>query len=85
MKKDCWRKLMEHFILPLEFNKHDEEGNVVPGGRERRRLVKEFALTKMAEAFRNYKKILARDFVSQKKTPDFKGQYEKLKNVCLNL
>jgi hypothetical protein len=80
MKKDCWRKLMEHFILPPEFNKYDEEGNEVPGGRERRRLVKEFALQKMAEAFRNFKKNLARDYVSQNKTPDFNGQYEKLKD-----
>ena len=71
---------MEHFILPREFNKHDEEGNEIPGGRERRRLVKEFALKKMAEAFRNFKKNLARDYVSQKKTPDFKGQYERLKD-----
>ena len=79
-KKDCWRKLMEHFILPLEFNKYDEEGNEIPGGRERRRLVKEFALQKMAESFRNFKKNLARDYVSQNKTPDFNGQYEKLKD-----
>ena len=35
---------MEHFILPLEYNKVDEFGNEVPGGRQRRRLVKEFAL-----------------------------------------
>jgi hypothetical protein len=79
-KKECWRKLMEHFILPPEFNKYDEEGNEVPGGRERRRLVKEFALQKMAEAFRNFKKNLARDYVDKKKTPDFNGQYEKLKD-----
>ena len=79
-KKDCWRKLMEHFILPPEFNKRDEFGNEIPGGRERRRLVKEFALQKMAESFRNFKKFLARDYVSQNKTPDFNGQYEKLKD-----
>ena len=80
MKKDCWRKLMEHFVLPPEYNKHDEEGNIILGGRERRRLVKEFALNKMGEAFQNFKKNLARDYVSQKKTPDFKGQYERLKD-----
>jgi hypothetical protein len=81
MKKDYWRKLMEHFVLPPEYNKHDEEGNVIPGGRERRRLVKEFALKKMGEAFRNFKKNLARDYVSKKTTPDIKGQYEKLKDL----
>jgi hypothetical protein len=81
MKKDCWRKLMEHFVLPLEYNKHDEDGNVIPGGRERRRLVKEFALKKMGEAFRTFKKNLVWDYVSKKKTPEFKGQYEKLRAV----
>ena len=79
-KKDCWRKLMEHFILPPEYNKVDEFGNEVPGGRPRRRLVKEFALQKMGEAFRNFKKNLTRDYVNKGKTPDFNGQHEKLKD-----
>ena len=79
-KKDCWRKLMEHFILPPEYNKVDEFGNEVPGGRQRRRLVKEFALQKMGEAFRNFKKNLTRDYVNKGKTPDFNGQHEKLKD-----
>ncbi|XP_073367608.1 uncharacterized protein [Aegilops tauschii subsp. strangulata] len=82
-KKDCWRKLMEHFILPPEYNKVDEFGNEVPGGRERRRLVKEFALQKMGEAFRNFKKNLTRDYVNKGKTPDFNGQHEKLKDDWL--
>jgi hypothetical protein len=34
----------------------------------------------MAKAFRTFKKNLARDYVSQNKTLDFNGQYEKLKN-----
>ena len=71
---------MEHFILPPEYNKVDEFGNEIPGGRERRRLVKQFALQKMAEAFRNFKKNLTRDYVNKNKTPDFNGQYEKLKD-----
>ncbi|XP_073367561.1 uncharacterized protein [Aegilops tauschii subsp. strangulata] len=79
-KKDCWRKLMEHFILPPEYNKVDEFGNEVPGGRQRRRLVKEFALQKMGEAFRNFKKNLTLDYVNKGKTPDFNGQHEKLKD-----
>ncbi|KAK1627658.1 hypothetical protein QYE76_001973 [Lolium multiflorum] len=80
MKKECWRKLMEHFILPPEYNKYDEEGNEVEGGRQRRRLVKEFALQKMAEAFRTYKKNIADKYVKKGKTPDFNGQYKKLKD-----
>ena len=79
-KKDCWRKLMEHFILPPEYNKVDEFGNEIPGGRERRRLVKQFALQKMAEAFRKFKQNLTRDYVNKNKTPDFNGQYERLKD-----
>ena len=71
---------MEHFVLPPEYTKRDESGNEIPGGRQRRRVVKEFALQKMGEAFRNFKKNLIRDYVKKKKTPDFNGQYEKLKD-----
>ena len=49
-KKDLWRKLMENFILPPEYSKKDDDGNKIPGGRERRRRVKHYALKKMAEA-----------------------------------
>ena len=79
-KKECWRKLMEHFVLPPEYRKKDEFGNDDPEGRKRRRLVKEFALQKMATAFRTYKKNLAAQYVEKGKTPDFTGQYEKLKD-----
>ena len=79
-KKDCFKKLMEHFVLPPEYNKFDEEGNKIEENKERRRLVKQFALHKMADAFRKFKQNLAHDFVKQNKTPDFKGQYEKLKH-----
>ena len=34
----------------------------------------------MSDAFRKYKQNLAHDFVKQNKTPDFKGQYEKLQH-----
>jgi hypothetical protein len=50
-KKDLWKKLMENFILPPEYSKKDNDGNEIPGGRERRRRVKHFALKKMVEAF----------------------------------
>ncbi|KAK1648789.1 hypothetical protein QYE76_066594 [Lolium multiflorum] len=73
-KKDCFKKLMEHFILPPEYHKFDEEGNKIQENKERRRLVKHFALGKMAETFRKFKQNLARDYVNQNKTPEFKGQ-----------
>src|SRR3954471_16765216 len=79
-KKDCFNKLMEHFVLPPEYSKVDKEGNKIPENKERRRLVKRFALHKMADAFRKFKQNLAHDCVNKNKTPDFKGQYEKLKH-----
>ena len=79
-KKDCFNKLMEHFVLPPEYRKYDEEGNKIAENKERRKLVKQFALSRMANAFRKYKQNLAHDFVKPGKTPDFKGQYEKLEH-----
>ena len=78
-KKDLWRKLMENFILPLEYSKKDDDGNEIPGGRERRRRVKQYALKKMAEAFRGFKKMLYAKFIAKKRTPVFEGAYEKLR------
>jgi hypothetical protein len=66
-KKDLWRKLMVDFILPSEYSKLDDVGNKIPGGHERRRIVKEFTLKKMTEAFRNYKKMLYVKFFMKKK------------------
>jgi hypothetical protein len=60
-KKDLWRKLMVNFKLPPEYSKKDDDGNEILGGRERRRRVEQFALKKMAEAFRGYKKMLYAD------------------------
>ncbi len=79
-KKDCFNKLMEHFVLPPEYRKYDEAGNKIQENKERCKLVKQFALSKMANAFRKYKQNLAHDFVKQGKTPDFTGQYEKLQH-----
>ncbi|KAK1629274.1 hypothetical protein QYE76_003589 [Lolium multiflorum] len=73
-KKDCFQKLMEHFILPPEYHKFDEAGNKIQENKERRRLLKHFALGKMADTFRKFKQNLARDYVNQNKTPEFKGQ-----------
>jgi hypothetical protein len=55
-KKHAWRKLMENFILPHEYNKKYADGNENPGGHERRRKVKRFALMKMGEALWTFKK-----------------------------
>jgi hypothetical protein len=74
-----WKKLMENFILPTEYSKFDDDGNEILGGRERRRTVKEFARKKMAEAFRNYKKMFYVTYVAKKKTPVFEGAYEELR------
>jgi hypothetical protein len=78
-KNDLWRKFMANFILPPEYSKFDDDGNEILGGRERRRKVKEFALKKMAEAFRGYKKMLYAKYVMKKKTPVFEGAYENLR------
>jgi hypothetical protein len=72
-KKDLWRKLMENFILPPEYSKKDDDGNEILGGCERRRKVKHYALKKMAEAFRGFKKILYAKFIAKKKTLVFEG------------
>ncbi|KAM0900935.1 hypothetical protein ACQ4PT_020321 [Festuca glaucescens] len=71
-KNNLWRRLMAYFNLPLEEN--------VDRARQMEETVKEFALKKMAELFKNHKKRLHHDFVKQKKTPDFTGGYEKIKD-----
>jgi hypothetical protein len=63
-KKDLWRKLMANFILPPEYSKKDDDGNEIPGGRERRRKVKHYALKKMDEAFRSFKKMLYAKYIA---------------------
>jgi hypothetical protein len=78
-KKDLWRKLMANFILPPEYSKMDDDGNQILDGRERRRRVKQYALKKMAEAFRGFKKMLYAKCIAKEKTPVFKGVYEKLR------
>jgi hypothetical protein len=81
-KKDLWRKLMENFILPPEYSKKDDDANAISGGRERRRRVKQYALKKMAEAFRGFKKILYAKYIAKQKTLVFEGAYEKLRQQC---
>ena len=42
-------------------------------------LIKSFALKRMAELFRRWKKELNK-FVDKKETPEFKGRYEKIRD-----
>ena len=60
-KEDLWNKLMANFNLPSDYQEEDEDGNPNPAGKARRLKVREFALSKMAEAFRNWKKIYGRN------------------------
>ena len=78
-KDDLWEKLVAHFRLPPEYEEFGADGNPIPGGLERRKIVKEWALSKMAELFRNHKKTLYRKYVAKKITPDFTGAFEKLR------
>ena len=54
-KEDLWKKLMANFTLPSDYQEEDEEGNPDPEGEARMKKVKQFALSKMAEAFRKWK------------------------------
>jgi hypothetical protein len=70
-KRNLWTRLMAHFNLPPEEN--------VDRARQMEEAIKEFALKKMAELFKHHKKRL-HDLVKKKKTPDFTGGYEKIKD-----
>ena len=73
---------MVHFTLPApEVDPNEEEPNEEDTKREKAALeekVKQFALKKMAELFKNWKKRLYTDFILKDKTPDFDHGYEKL-------
>ena len=75
-----WETLMAHFNLPPEYDEIEADGTPISGGLERRLRVKEWALKKMAEMFRNHKKRLHLDYVAKNKTPEFKGPLEKIKD-----
>ena len=78
-KDDLWTKLMTNFNLPPDCNLENEDGTPNPEGERRTKKVREFALGKMAEAFRNWKKNLWADYVKKEKKapPVFKGTLEK--------
>ena len=68
---------MANFSLSSDYQEEDEEGNPDPEGEARMKKVKQFALSKMAEAFRNWKKNLWAQYVKndKKAPPEFKGEY----------
>jgi hypothetical protein len=79
-KEDLWTKLMANFILPADFEEFEEDGTTpVPGGAERREKVKQWALSRMAESFRTYKKKLYQNYIAKGKTPTFKKSQERLR------
>ena len=69
-KNDLWTELKSNFTLPPE---DDLEKPV------KEQLIKSFALKRMADLFRRWKKELNR-FVDKKDTPEFKGRYEKFRD-----
>ena len=70
-KDDLWTSLKTNFTLPPE---EDPNKPVIEP------KVKAFALKKMADLFRNQKKELNTKFVDKGKTPEFTGQYEKIRD-----
>ena len=85
-KESLWKRLMKNFILPEPEVASDEEEEPDEDELKRRRdrieeKVKHFALTKMAQAFCNWKKRLNDKFIKQGKTPDWElKMYMKLKD-----
>ena len=68
-KDELFNDLMGHFKLP-ECDTEDETA-------EMRKKVKQFALKKMAELFKNWKKSLWQQYQKDKKTPLFEGYLAK--------
>src|SRR3954468_12159588 len=69
-KNDLWTELKSNFTLLPE---DDPEKPVIEP------LIKYFALKKMADLFRKWRKDLNK-FVEKKETPEFKGIYEKIRD-----
>ena len=82
-KDRLWRKLMLNFTLPAPEVDSDEEDPDEAEKIARKNMeqkVKAWALKKMAELFKNWKKRLNNEFVEKNKTPDFNKGYEKIKD-----
>ena len=69
-KDDLWTELKANFTLPPEDN---------PENPIKEKLIKSFALKRMAELFRRWKKELNK-FVENNETPEFKGRYENIRD-----
>ena len=69
-KEDLWTELKANFTLPPE----EDSENLV-----KKQLIKSCALKKMATLMRRWRKEL-NQFVKNKKTPEFIGKYEKIKD-----
>ena len=69
-KNYLWTELKSNFTLAPEDN---------PENPIKEKLIKSFALKRMADLFRRWKKELNR-FVDKKETPEFKGRYEKIRD-----
>ena len=77
-KEDLWQKLIAHFILPPQYEEFEADGTTpIPGGLERREKVKERALSKMAELFRNHKKTLWAKYVANKSKLQNSQEYKR--------
>ena len=83
-KENLWRKLMIHFTLPApEVDPDEEEPNEEEMKRRKEALekkVKAWALKKMGDLFRAWKKRLNQEFIEKDKTPDFDNGYEKIRD-----
>jgi hypothetical protein len=78
VKTSLFRKLCVNFLLPVPDVDDPDEMEKAQDELESR--LKKFALIKMAEAFKNYKKDLDKKFIKKGKTPDFSGGYAKLRH-----
>jgi hypothetical protein len=82
-KDRLWRKLMVNFTLPAPEVDSDEEDPDEAEKIARQNMVqkvKDWALKKMAELFKHWKKRLNNKFVKKNKTPDFDKGFEKIKD-----
>jgi len=83
-KENLFKKVMTHFTLPaLEVDPDEEEPNEEEMKRRKEAIekkVKAWALKKMADLFRAWKKRLNLEFIEKDKTPDFDNGYDKIRD-----
>ena len=82
-KDILWKKLLVNFTLPTPEVDPDEpnaEEMIAQQKSVTEQKVKSWALKKMAELFKNWKKRLFHEYVEKDKTPDFERGYEKIRD-----